>query len=167
MHPDSKRSPITGTERHFLNEPQHRHFAVFLSMLEDALSEINQLAGSRAGAEENLTLYDADLPDAFANSAEPSFRSIRREIAALARVLEIKPQHRSQRRTIRALLTAELVRLDDSYAHKLRGYGAVDPRARNALDPTLDRIRSELTALLDLLGSEQTGSSGRGKRPHE
>ncbi|HMI56502.1 MAG TPA: hypothetical protein VK511_00500, partial [Gemmatimonadaceae bacterium] len=86
---------------------------------------------------------------------------IRSEIADLARVLEIKPQHRSQTRTIRALLTAELVRLDDSYANRLRGYGAVDPRAKNALDPALDRIRSGLTALLESLGSEQTRSSGR------
>jgi hypothetical protein len=153
-------------QQRFLNEPQHRHFEVFLSMLEDALTEIERLSAlSSAGAGGNLIRYDHDLPAGFAESAEPISISIRKEIAALARLLEIKQRHRSQVRTIRALLTAELVRLDDSYANKLRGYGAVDPRAKNALDPTLDRIRSGLTTLLNLLGTDEgLRRQGKGSR---
>jgi hypothetical protein len=40
------------------------------------------------------------------------------------------------------------VRLDDSYARKLRGYGSVNRRVEKELDPILDSIRSELAQLL-------------------
>jgi hypothetical protein len=168
MKPDGQPAPVTGTDyQRVLNDPQHRHFEVFLSMLENSLTEIKHLSGlSPAGAEGNLTRYDADLPTGFAESAEPIFISIRKEVATLAQMLEIKPQHRSQARTIRALLTAQLVRLDDSYAAKLRGYGVVDPRAKNAIDPSLDRIRSGLTALLNLGTGEQV-SHRRGIGPRD
>jgi hypothetical protein len=169
MKPDGRSEPVTGTRpQPFLNEPQQRHFEVFLSMLEDALTQINRLAGlSATGAEGNLNLYDADLPARFAESAEPILASIRSELANLAELLEIKPRHRSQTRTVRALLTAELVRLDDSYPNKLRGYGSVDPRAHAALEPTLDRIRSGLTALLKSLGTDEPTARRRGIAPRE
>lgn len=169
MKPDGQTAPVTRTDhQHFLNEPQTRHFEVFLAMLEDALSETRNLAGlSSADAEENLTLYDADLPAGFAESAEPVLASIGREIAALARTLDIKVRHRSQTRAVRALLTAELVRLDDSYANKLRGYGAVDPRAKDVLDPVLDRLRSGLTTLLNSLENGEAVLRRRGKESRE
>ena len=77
-------------------------------MLEYALSETKNLAGvSSADAEKHLTLYDADLPAGFAESAEPVLISIGKDIAALALMLDIKARHRSQTRAVRALLTAE------------------------------------------------------------
>ncbi|MFN2637204.1 MAG: hypothetical protein ABR585_09275 [Gemmatimonadaceae bacterium] len=138
------------TDKPLLNEPQHRHFEVFLTMLEEALIEIQRLSNTaphRTG--DNVVLvHDADLPAGFNESSEPVLRSIRREMSVLAQLLKIETRHQSPARTTKALLTAELVRIDDSYADKLRGYGAVDARAKAAIDPILDKIRSGVTALL-------------------
>lgn len=155
MVPDSLPSEaLRPTADSFLNEHQRRHFDVFLAMLDDALLEVADLAQrSNADAKGKPRTYDQDLPPEFAASAAPLLESIREQMGALRNILGIQPQHRSTERAVKALLTAELVRLDDSYARKLGGYGAVDQRAQNIIDPILDEIRSSLVALLDSLGS--------------
>lgn len=135
--------------RPLLNEPQLRHFEVFLSMLETALHEIEGLtARTPEGTQEGLIIYDPDLPPDFMKTMDPSIAAIRTEVSSLARTLKIEPRHRSSLRTVKAILTSELVRLDDSYARKLRGYGRVDPHIQVELDPILDRIRRDLVELL-------------------
>jgi hypothetical protein len=132
-----------------LNDPQLRHFEVSLSMLETALDEVDVLAAiAPSNAGQRLIGYDADLPDGFATKARSAGAAIRIQIGLLARNLNIQSQRRSTLRTAKAILTAELVRLDDSYSGKLRGYGAVSPRAKTEIDPILDTIRRELVALL-------------------
>jgi hypothetical protein len=150
MDPDPQSSDVArSTPQSFLNEAQRRHFEVFLAMLEDALIEMEYFAYPlTAAGTDRLTVYDHDLPSGFAESARPLFESIREEMAALADSLGIRRQHRSMKRTVNAILTAELVRLDDSYAEKLRGYGAVSTKVRTEINPVLDEIRSSLTALL-------------------
>lgn len=143
-----------------LNEPQLRHFAVFLSMLEAALSEVDLLTtDSRSTAQRSLTADNLDLPHDFRRRAIPAIEAIGREIAALVRTLDIKPHGRSRRRQVKALLTAELVRLDDSYARKLRGYGPVSRRVALEVDPFLDRIRSQLVDLLRACEDEGLSSA--------
>lgn len=132
-----------------LNEPQLRHFEVFLSMLETALNEIERLASvSLLPDRDNLIVYDSDLPRGFMTHAAPALSALRGQVSDLAHKLGIEPKHRSRKRTVKALLTAELVRIDDSYARKLRGYGAVSPRVQIEIDPDLDRIRADIVALL-------------------
>jgi hypothetical protein len=151
--PESK-SDTNSTSANFLNEPQHRHFEVFLSMLENALNEIEGLSRPSTGQRvDRLSIYDFDLPADFAVSARPLFESIRAEMNSLADSLGIAQRHHSTKRTVSALLTAELVRLDDSYTRKLRGYGPVKPEATTVIDPILDEIRTALTGLLAALDS--------------
>lgn len=144
-HPGSADSGSTP----LLNEPQRRHFEVFLSMLETALNEVEMLGSDAPPApEESLVVQDSDLPKDFSTRAHPAVQVIRRQITSLGRTLDIKPRHISRARRVKALLTAELVRLDDTYARKLRGYGAVSPRIAAEIDPVLDRIRTEIVDLL-------------------
>ena len=132
-----------------LNGPQLRHFEVLLSMLETAVDEVDVLAALRPSTTDpRLTVYDADLPEPFATKAKSAGAAIRKQIALLARNLKIQPQRRSRLRTAKAILTGELVRLDDSFSGKLRGYGAVSPRVKTEIDPILDAIRRELVTLL-------------------
>lgn len=135
-------------EAPFLNANQHRHFEVFLSMLQDALAEIEALAAPAAGRPDGLVWYHDDLPSDFDAAIQPLLVSLREDIRQLAELLEITPQRRSRVRLIRALATSEIVRLDDSYAEKLRGYGAVDPRAGARINPILDQMRADLGQLL-------------------
>lgn len=167
IDPDPESSDFArSTSQSFLNEPQRRHFEVFLALLEDALIEIEYFANpSPAPGPDRLTVYDADLPSEFTESARPLFDWIREEMAALAEALGLRQQHRSTKRTVNAILTAELVRLDDSYADKLRGYGAVNPRARTEINPVLDGIRSSLTTLLASLESGDAKHGQGSRRP--
>lgn len=164
MAPDHAASDAPGSNANsFLNDHQRRHFDVFLAMLEQALFKIEDLVHrSNLDAARSLTIYNRDLPSGFAESAAPVLQSIRDQVAGLGKVLGIQQQHRSTGRAVRAILTAELVRLDDSYARRLGGYGAVDPRVQTTVDPNLDEIRTSLVALLDALGS--TTHRGRAKR---
>jgi hypothetical protein len=146
-HPDSPGS----SDNSLLNEPQLRHFEVFLSMMETALNEVERLTNPESvPGSENLVVYDSDLPEEFKTHAAPAIGVTREQVARLADALGIQPQHRSRTRTVRAILTAELVRLDDSYARKLRGYGAVSPRVQTEIDPALDSMRANIVALLHL-----------------
>ncbi|MGI8402193.1 MAG: hypothetical protein ACR2NS_11425 [Gemmatimonadaceae bacterium] len=147
--PIDRHGPAAPGDKSFLNDPQLRHFEVFLSMLETALNEIEWLASPGPTTEgKNLVIFDSDLPGDFMTRAEPAIGAIRQEIAGLSRTLGIEPRHRSRVRTVKALVTAELVRLDDSYARKLRGYGVVNPRVEAEVDPILDRMRTGIVALL-------------------
>lgn len=143
-----------------LNEPQLRHFEVFLSMLETALNEIERLASpASVHGSENMIVYDSDLPREFRAQAGPAIGAIREQISELAHQLGIEPQHRSRARTVKAVLTAELLRADDSYARKLRGYGAVSPRVQVEVEPALDRIRADIVALLQM-AKQDTANKG-------
>ena len=157
-NPDSPRS----SDNSLLNEPQLRHFEVFLSMLETALNEIERLAGlAPVPGNENLIVYESDLPREFRTQTGPAIEAIREQVSRLARKLGITPQHRSRARTAQAILTAELVRLDDSYARKLRGYGTVSPRVKEEIDPVLNSMRADIVALLH--AAEQGGA----RRAHQ
>ncbi|MGH7603316.1 MAG: hypothetical protein ACRENK_04870 [Gemmatimonadaceae bacterium] len=129
-------------------------------MLERALGEVLALAntevrsGDAGTSDEGLVIYDADLPADLRERVAPAIQSIRREIASLAHGLGIEPQHRSRRRKAKAILTAEMLRLDDSYARKLRGYGEVSPQAATEIDPILDKMRTDLVDLLRLCGHD-------------
>ena len=128
-----------------LNESQRRHFAVVLGKLEDTLDEVDRLA--RPGAQtqrRSLTLLADDLPPDFASRTASVSNTVRARIADLAAQLGVAPQPASRSRTVRALLIGETVRLQDSVSRALKGYGALDPRAPDVIDPAL----SELIALL-------------------
>ncbi|HEY4953601.1 MAG TPA: hypothetical protein VII02_01820 [Gemmatimonadaceae bacterium] len=151
--------PSPAPEAPLLNEHQHRHFEVYLSMLQDALAEIEALAAPAAGRPDGLIWYHDDLPSGFDTAILPLLVSLRESIRQLAMLLDVAPQRRSRLRLIRALATSAIVRLDDSYAEKLRGYGAVDPRAGPRINPILDQIRTDLGQLLSSSAVRRAESS--------
>ena len=137
-----------------LNENQRRHFEVLLSMLEDSLVHVEELCDVSRPSDTILTVVDNDLPPRAADLARPVVRGIREQIARLASDLQLPPRRVSRRRTIRALLTSEIIRIDDSAPDQLRGYGSVDPRYADAVAPQLREIRSALVQLTELLRSD-------------
>jgi len=144
-----------------LNQNQFRHFEVFLSMLQDALAEIETLAMPTAERPGGLIRYEDDAPVGFDLALQSPLASLRENIRQLAELLDISPQRRSRVRLIRALATSEIVRLDDSYAEKLRGYGAVNPHAGVRINPILDEMREQLGQILRLsaVRNEETSRS--------
>ena len=140
-----------------LNDSQRRHFEVFLELLQKSIGEVERLTQLPSDAAQNaLTRYDQDLPEEFVRISSSILRRLRERTERIAATLEIGPSHRSRLNTIRAILTAEVVRVDDSFSRKLSGYGSVSPMVEVQIDPQLAALRSDLTSLLASLHRQNT-----------
>lgn len=136
-----------------LNGPQRLHFEVVLASLEKALSRLEQIALGMEHTGCRLTRMDDDLPESFWEDASPLVERLRAQVAALSIAMGLKARHTPSRRTVRALLTSQIVKIEDSSSGRLRGYGAVDPAVEGRLDPALEALQRDLHAVLDLLSS--------------
>ncbi len=140
-----------------LNEHQRRHFAVLLVGLDEALARIQQLAEREHEAWGPLTRYDDDLPPRFTPEAEPLIADLRDRIIELGAVLGTTTRQMSRARSIRAMVTSATIRLQDSRARGLRGYGTVDPSVHEQLDPVLDDLIERFRAIGRLAAWEASG----------
>ena len=149
-----------------LTTSQRRHFEVVLAKLEDALDEIDRLAcrDVRQPQQRRFTDIADDLPPDFAARITPASQSARDVIADLAQRLGLAPQPASPFRTVRALLHAEIVRLQDSVSSALKGYGVVDSRAPAVIDPALRELITHLAMMLRALDSPDTQAPAEGRK---
>ena len=151
-----------------LSESQRRHFEVVLAKVEDALDEVDRLAGRPAAPESQrraLTDLADDLPPDFSSRTVTAASTARGRIADMAARLGLAPQRASRFRTVRALLTAEIVRLQDSFSPALKGYGALDPAAPAIIDPALRELITLLATMLRALDTQPNAPSRGGHRP--
>ena len=130
-------------------------------MLEDTLMEVEHVSGPLSTSFDRLTAYENDLPPTFADAARPYLTAVRERITRLTAELGLRSRTVSRARSIRALLIAEIVRLEDSTAEKLRGYGAVNPQVARELDPVLHELRELLASLAALAGGSVAGRRTR------
>jgi hypothetical protein len=133
-----------------LNESQRRHYEVLFARLERTLVQLESAArGDDAGTV--LTVVERDLPPRFAQEAPVAIAEARRQLAALAQTLSLRPRAESRRRICRALITSDLNGLTDATSARLRGFGEVDPSIATHLDPALERLRLTVSRLAELL----------------
>jgi hypothetical protein len=122
-----------------------------LAQMEDALDEVARLTGAEAPPG-RLTTYDDDVPRDLAGRVEPAITRLRASIAAMAAEFRIPGRRVSRGRSIAALATAALVHIEDSQARNLRGYGAIAPDLASVLDPRLEALRDDWTAIKTAVG---------------
>jgi hypothetical protein len=130
-----------------LNEPQRRHFAVLLAMLEDALREIEALAGGTAPAG-RLTPMNSDIQADTAGFLVRECATLRERVYGLAEQLEVPAQAASASRRVNAALISSVVHLEDSTSDKLAGYGPVHPSVSRLLDPVIRDLHRRLGVLV-------------------
>ena len=133
-----------------LNDNQRRHYEVLFARLEQSLDQIERAAQGKAPAS-MLTMPVGDLPARFVAEAPPMIGTVRAWLADMIAVLGLRAREGSQRRTVQALITSEMVGLENSRASHLRGYGPVDASVGEHLDPALARIHGALAQLRALL----------------
>jgi hypothetical protein len=132
-----------------LNDNQRRHYEVLMTRLEDSLARIESLLS--APRPHRLTLVDDDVSPAFRAHAKAEIPRIQRQIERVSEALHLQPRAVSLRRMIGASLTTDAIRIEDSLASQMRGYGTVDPSIAERLDPALMRLAGSLQALSAML----------------
>jgi len=138
--------PLAGIE---LNDNQRRHFEVLLTRLEDSLATIEMLLA--APPPRHLTQLTDDVSPGFRVLAEAEIPRLRQQVERMAAALGLRPNVVSLRRIIGAALTTDAVRVQDSLASQMRGYGAVDPSVAVRLDPALLRLADSLQQIASTL----------------
>jgi hypothetical protein len=122
-----------------------------LESLEASLTQIERLIEDAREREGSVTHVSHDLPAEFSAAAPRRIAQLRARIGELAEHMHISRRRVSKRRTVRGMLTAQLVRVEDITPSRLRSYGELDADVANNLAPSLQGLRAELGELLALL----------------
>jgi len=133
-----------------LNDNQRRHYEVMFARLEQSLDQIERATRGEP-AQSLMSRPIDDLPARFTRESAPIIATVRALLKDVARALELRPRELSRRRTAEALMTSEMISVENGYASRLRGYGEMDPSVAEHLDPTLAQVHAGLAALRDLL----------------
>jgi hypothetical protein len=72
-------------------------------------------------------------------------------VDAVSEQLGLETRRVSRAHSIQAFVTAQIVRIEDSYSPKLRAYGAVHPDVASHIDPALNRLHAGFVAIRALV----------------
>ena len=134
-----------------LNESQRRHYQILFARLERSLMQLETAARGEA-PRTTLTVVESDLPPRFLQEGGEVIADARRQLAALAQTVALRPRAESRRRVCRALVTSEVNDLTDATSNRLGRFGEVDPSVAEHLDPALEQLRATVSRLGELLG---------------
>jgi hypothetical protein len=144
-----------------LNANQRRHYEALLTGLENTLAELETALdpAHRQTHDRVLTVMHDDLPPGVADAAGPRVTRARALIGSAASRWGLTAREASRRRAIRAALTAQLIRLEESSVGSLGGYGAIHPDAAAEVDPVLRELHEIVAELLALVRDVSKGQS--------
>ena len=149
---------MTDGSRVRLNDNQRRHYEVMFARLEQSLDQIERATRGEPAASLMSRPID-DLPERFVRESAPIVARVRELLDEVARLLELRPRELSRRRALEALMTSEMVSVENGYATRLRGYGDVDASVTAHLDPALGQIHAALAGLRGLLSRDTRNAS--------
>jgi hypothetical protein len=133
-----------------LNESQRRKLTSTLHLLEKDLRQIDAWLQI---TEETGLLYRRSLrlsPERRI-AARQCVAAALEQISELAAKFNLASQHENLVATINAMMRLDGIDLGETYADKLKGSGAVDPRLGPALDSHLDRLAQLVFSLPDIV----------------
>lgn len=76
---------------------------------------------------------------------------LQQELQRFNAEVELEPAVHSRKRTVRALLSASLVDLEESKSSRLKGYGPLSDAAKHKLDAELDRLVALLEEMANVV----------------
>jgi hypothetical protein len=139
---------------HLLNGPQRLHLSVLAAGIEDAIAEIERVLDPRLNAHATLTAYSDDLPAGLEARLRPKLAALRGQVARLTEQFALEPRSFSRASSIRAYVSVEVARIDESTVKQLRGYGSVAPELDAVLAPALADLRRTFTEISASLRDE-------------
>lgn len=147
-----------------LNEHQKRRVEVALFLLDRDLDEIVRLLTVES-TEGTLYHVDRDVDDGARAQLLAGAKEIKGTITKLKARFELEPHVRSEGSAIAALLASLWVRIHDARPRNLAGFGDVNPKLYETLEPDLMRIIQVLRRMEGRLGSGPERVQEDGTRP--
>jgi hypothetical protein len=128
-----------------LNPNQERVVAVTLRLLEERLAEIQNLMD----VDEHGILYDriARFSPEQRREMQALIKELRMGIAEVAGNFRLPRENQDPARIMMGLLSVTWESLGDIRAHRLVAYGEVDPRLKETLDPSVQKLTKLVLAL--------------------
>ncbi len=111
-------------------------------MLQEFEENLLQAKHWLSGYDEHGALYHKEL-DTSSEDKTAALEKIEAALAILkqlAQKLDLPYQEKKATKMIAAQMNSAWVSLSDSHAHNLKGYGEVDPRLADILDPEIDQL---------------------------
>lgn len=138
-----------------LTASQRRRLTVALGKAEAALDAVRHADVVPEGL--RLSAESADVPDGFPGPLRALAEGLDAELRSLADGLALQPLTSSRRRHLLSLCTTGAIGLYESRTRGLRGYGTVDPRMGEVVDPVLARLEIGLYQIAEALSERQEG----------
>ncbi|HEV2386375.1 MAG TPA: hypothetical protein VGS20_03875 [Candidatus Acidoferrales bacterium] len=139
------------TEKLKLGENHRRAISVLLREVERMCEAIDSCLQARPGALQRLV---DDLTAPQRRKLARMIESLRAELGRLEREIELDAALKSPRRTILALLSAQIVNLQESTAAGLRGYGPMPETASRKLDAETAQLILRLEEMIAVLAGK-------------
>jgi hypothetical protein len=143
-----------------LNPSQRAHLSVVAGGIEETIAEIEHLLDPDIDRGSVLTHFEDDLPIGFAERARSILDEIRVDVASFADRFSLDERRFSRAGSVMAHCSAQIVRIEESGAKSLRGYGAVAPGLDTVLTPWLESLRTKFAAIRFLLRDGSTSDAG-------
>ncbi len=136
-----------------LGENHRRVFSIVLRGLEQMCMEIESWLEKRPGL---LCRVEMDLSSEQQEDLRQLVGRMRAEIRRLAAEIEVDPGVKSVRRAVRAVLSSNIVQLEESDASRLRGYGQLSEEAAIKIDAEMAHLIALLEQMVGAVGSRGT-----------
>jgi hypothetical protein len=136
------------TEKLKLGENHRRAISVLLREIERMCDAIDACLHAVPGP---LHRLDDDLSASQRAKLARMTQNLRAELAQLEREIELDAARKSPRRAILALLSAQIVNLQESNAAGLRGYGPLTEAATRKIDAATEQLILRLEEMVAVL----------------
>lgn len=144
-----------------LTEPQQRLLSVGVRQLSDLIDRIDALLEPTQTPTSGHIL-DNDVDAAAAAAARRLLQDARAGLGELRGLVGATPDHQSRRGMLGALASSAWTIAEDLHPRRLRGYGAVDPRAAEQISPVVDQLAAALLGVASALNRPAPAVSSNG-----
>lgn len=131
-----------------LGENHQRVVSVLLRGVEQMCDLISGWLERRSGV---LVRLDDDVPGPQCERLRVLVDEVRGELRRIAGDIELQPTAESPRRSIRALVSAMAVELEERRSPRLEGYGPLSDAAKTKIDAEIDRLLARLERMAEVL----------------
>jgi hypothetical protein len=137
-----------------LNEYQRQRVSITIRSLEENLHAIEEFLKSENYSGVLLEIKN-DIPPSVKDALIPMIAILKEKLGIIAEKFDLEKRTESISQQIFAMLSFDLVSIEEIKAKRLRGYGEAADELYRTLDPEVDLLKDLLQEMLDILSFKQ------------